>query len=169
MLARMAMMLAVIIVLSIVEHTLPPLPFMPPSVRLGLSNIVTMYTLFFMGKRYAFVLAVLKSGFVLLTRGVTAGLLSLSGGLLSIAIIILLALIFSNKASYLMLSVAGAVTHNFGQIIMASLILGTNLFSVFWPILLIAGILIGMLTGTLLRVVMPVMNLVLIDKEKEKS
>jgi heptaprenyl diphosphate synthase len=168
MLARMAMMLAVIMVLSIVEHMLPPFPFLPPNVRLGLSNIVTMYTLFFMGRRYALVLAVLKSCFVMLMRGVTAGLLSISGGLLSIAIIILLTLIFSNKVSYLMLSVAGAVTHNFGQIIMASAILKTNLFTVFWPILLIAGILIGILTGTLLRVVMPAMHRVFSDKNKEK-
>jgi len=168
MLAGMAMMMAVIMVLSILEHVLPPLPFLPPNVRLGLSNIVTMYTLFSLGRRYALLLAVLKSGFVLLMRGVTAGLLSISGGLLSVAVIILLTLIFRNKVSYLILSVAGAVTHNFGQIIMASAILETDLFSVFWPILLIAGTLIGVLTGTLLRVAMPVMDRVFKGKDSVK-
>lgn len=165
MLAYLAMMLAMITVLSMLEHMLPPLPFLPPNVRLGLSNIVTMYTLFFLGRRYAFVLAVLKSSFVFLTRGVTAGLLSLSGGLFSIILIIILTLIFQKKISYLMLSVAGAIGHNFAQIAMASAILSTDLFTVFWPILLISGVVLGTITGTLLRVVLPLMNKLIIDKQ----
>jgi heptaprenyl diphosphate synthase len=169
MLTYLALMLALIVVLSMLEHMLPPLPFLPPNVRLGLSNVVTMYTLFFFGRRYAFLLAFLKSAFVLLMRGVTAGILSLSGGLFSICVIILLTLFFRNRISYLILSVAGAIAHNFAQIIVASLILSTDLFSVFWPVLLISGTVLGTLTGTLLRVVMPFMNRMFIDKDGNKE
>jgi len=166
LLANLAMMLAVIIALSALEHMLPPLPFLPPGVRLGLSNIVTMYALFYMGRRYALILAVLKSGFVLLMRGVTAGLLSLAGGLCSIAVLILLTLACRQKISYLMLSVAGAITHNFAQIGVACVLLSTNLFLVYWPILLLSGVLMGTVTGSLLRVVMPLMRNIFLTKEK---
>ena len=49
-----------------------------------------MYALFFMGFPQALTLTVLKAFFVALTRGVTAGLLSLSGGLVSVLVMWLL-------------------------------------------------------------------------------
>ena len=54
------------------------IPGMLPGIRLGLSNLVTMYCLFFLGKGAGYTMAVMKSLFVLLTRGFVAGLLSLS-------------------------------------------------------------------------------------------
>jgi thiamine biosynthesis lipoprotein len=68
----LSLMLSLIFVLSIFEGMLPPLPF---HMRFGLSNVVTMYALFFIGRRAAFTLAALKSAVVLLTRGPVAGLL----------------------------------------------------------------------------------------------
>ena len=40
-----------------------------PGVKLGLANVVVMYALFFLGRGSAFTLVLLKSFFVLLTRG----------------------------------------------------------------------------------------------------
>ena len=154
-LTLLAMMLAMITALSALEHMLPPIPLLPPNVRLGLSNIVTMYALFFLGKQSAFALALLKSIFVLLTRGATAGLLSLCGGLFSLFCMIAAAAIFGDRISYLILSVLGAIAHNIGQIVTASLLTGTNLLTFYLPILIISGIVMGCVTGTLLRVVMP--------------
>ena len=168
MIVKMAMMLAMIVVLSYLEHMLPPLPFLPPNVRLGLSNIVTMYTIFFLGRRYAFLLAVLKSGFVGITRGVIAGMLSLSGGLFSIAVVIILLILFPDKITYLLLSIAGAVAHNFAQIVIASMIMSTALISFYWPVLIISGVIIGTVTGSLLRIVMPLMHRIYCRIEKEK-
>jgi Predicted membrane protein len=155
LLAHTALLLAISLALTSLEHMLPPLPFAPPGVRLGLSNIVTMYALFFMGRGRAVILAVLKSLFVFLMRGVTVGILSLAGGLTSLGIMIALALIFRKEISYLLLSIAGAITHNFAQIAAGSLIMETNLLSIYWPVLLISGIILGSVTGTILRVIMP--------------
>ena len=55
------------------------IPGMPPGIRLGLSNLVTMYCVFFLGKAAGYTMAALKSLFVLLTRGAVAGMLSLCG------------------------------------------------------------------------------------------
>ena len=85
-LTRTALLFALSIIMAYLEHLIPPLPFAPPGVKLGLSNIITMYTLFFIGIPQALIIAILKAGFVLLTRGTIAAILSLLGGLASVLI-----------------------------------------------------------------------------------
>ena len=150
-LTMLALMLSLIFVLSVFESVLLPMPF---HMRFGLSNVVTMYVLFFMGKRSAFTLAGLKSLSVFLMRGPIAGLLSLSGGMLSLFVIALLAAV-SQHASYFLLSVTGAVTHNLTQLAAASWLVSTNLFFFMLPIMVGTGIVAGSLTAVLLRCVMP--------------
>lgn len=154
----MGLMLAVIMVLTFIEHMLPPLPLLPPNVKLGLSNIVTMYCIFFLGKNEAFTLAVLKSGFVLLTRGPVAGLLSVTGGLLSVTVIALLLFIFKSRLSYLTASISGAITHNVGQIVAVSFLMGTSMIFYYLPVLIVTGILMGVITGTMLKVLLPIFD-----------
>lgn len=151
----MGFMLTLIIVLSILEGFIPALPYLPPGVKLGLSNIVTMYALFFMGKRYAFTLALIKSLFICILRGATAGVLSFCGGILSISVIILLIALFNKKISYLILSISGAIFHNVGQLIAVSILLNSNYVFYYFPFLLVAGIIMGFITGTILKTVMP--------------
>ena len=147
----LGLMLSMIFVLSILEGMFPPLPF---HMRFGLSNVVTMYALFFIGRRAAFTLAGLKSFSVLLMRGPIAGLLSLSGGVLSLLVIAIGAALWPN-ASYFFLSITGAGTHNVAQLALASWLTSTHLLLVFLPAMILAGILAGSLTAALLRVVMP--------------
>jgi heptaprenyl diphosphate synthase len=127
--ALTGLLFAVAIILSLVE-SLIPVPA-PAGVRLGLSNIVVMYSLFFLRRREAFTIAVLKSFFVLMTRGAVAGLLSLCGGLFSLLIMALLILVFRERVSYLIVSVSGALFHNIGQILAASAVLGSALWYYF--------------------------------------
>lgn len=159
--AFLGLMLAVIIVLSAIEQMLPPLPLLPPNVKLGLSNIVTMYCVFFIGKSQAVLLGTLKSFFVFLMRGFTAGLLSFAGGMLSIAVIILLVLLFKERISYVAISIVGAIMHNMGQIGAYSLILKTNILFYYAPVLLVSGIIMGVVTGTMLKILLPYMKKVL--------
>lgn len=153
--AYMGLFFAVAMVLNYVESAVPTSAFLPPGVKLGLSNIVTMYVMFFLGARYAVVIAVLKAGFVLLTRGFTAGVLSASGGLLSIGVMAIIIFLSHRKASYLMLSVSGAISHNIAQIVMASLITQTALIVYYLPILLVSGVLGGIATAGILKIILP--------------
>ena len=148
------LLFAAAIVLSLVEDSLQ-LPVPAPGVKLGLSNIIVMYALFFLGKREAYCVAVLKALFVFITRGPIACLLSLSGGILSITAIVLLILIFKDKLSYLTAGMAGAIFHNFGQLIAVSVIYTDLLAIVHLPVLLISGVIAGIATSTLLRVFLP--------------
>ena len=150
-----ALLFAVALVLSIVENSLPTLPNLVPGVKLGLSNIAVMYALFFLDKKPAFTIATLKAGFVLITRGPIAGLLSFCGGMLSLVIMSILLIIFKDKISYFVLSIFGSVFHNVGQFVAISLIYTNMYLWVYLPFLLIAGVIAGMATSTLLRFIMP--------------
>ncbi|MBQ8941063.1 MAG: Gx transporter family protein [Firmicutes bacterium] len=159
-LTRTALMLSLIIVLSALENMLPPLPALPPGVHLGLSNIVTMYALFTTGKKTAVLLNVLKSVFVFITRGAIAGALSLSGGMLSILIIIALKAALADKISFAALSVAGAVFHNAGQLAAITVILDNFAAVYYLPVLIVSGVVMGSVTGTVLNVVMPRLGMI---------
>ncbi len=154
-LTAMAMMLALILVLSYIEHLLPPLPYLPPQVRLGLSNIVVMYMLFSFGVRSALLLSALKSFFVVAMRGPTAGLLSICGGLLSVGVLWVFAAHQRGDKHYIAWSILGAIAHNIGQMAAASLLLQINVVLYYLPILIVSGALMGGVTGFVLRIVLP--------------
>jgi len=158
MLVLTSMIFAAALVLAVVENMLPPLPVPVPGVKFGLSNIAVMYALFFLGKKQAYAIGILKSVFVFITRGGIAGLLSITGGILSITVMILLMAIFKDKITYLVISIFGAVSHNIGQFIVITVIYtGMNMWAYF-PVLLISGLAAGIVTSTLLRFIMPAFN-----------
>ena len=75
--ALSGLLFALTMALSFAESAIAPMLGLMPGVKIGLANIVVMYALFFMGAKQALSLALLKSFFVMLTRGVVAGFLSL--------------------------------------------------------------------------------------------
>lgn len=155
--ARLGLLFALGIILSFLE-SLVPLPSILVGVKLGLSNIVTMYCLFYLGKRYAFILAVLKGLFALFTRGVTAGIMSVSGGIMSVLFMCLLLVLFKDKISLTMISVVGGILHNLTQLAVSCIITG-NLYSLYYfPVLLLSGTVAGILTGVMLKVLMPALK-----------
>ena len=160
-LTRTALLFALSIVMAYLEHLIPPLPFAPPGVKLGLSNIITMYTLFFIGIPQAFLIAVLKAGFVLLTRGTIASILSLLGGLCSVSVMALLSLPGrkdpSRKLTYLFLSISGAISHNLGQLIGVYFMISHS-FLAYVPVLLLSGLMMGLVTGSLLYLLLPALH-----------
>ena len=75
--ALLGVLFALAMALSFMESALTPLLGLLPAMKLGLSNVVVMFALLFLPRRQALLLAILKAVFALLTRGVTAGFLSL--------------------------------------------------------------------------------------------
>ncbi len=150
-----AILFAVALVLSLLESLL----WQPVGgVRLGLSNVVVMFALFSLGVGPACSIGVLKCFFVLLTRGLPAGILSLSGFALSFLILVLLHRVFRDRISYILLSVSGALAHNTAQLAVVSLLFNTPLALYYLPILGISGIIAGIITATVLRICMPILN-----------
>lgn len=157
-LALMGLLFALAMALSFLESLLPALPMLPPGIRLGLSNIVTMYALFVLGPVSGYTVAILKALFVLLTRGAVAAAMSAAGGAFSVTIMLLLSLLPGIKEQYLLLSVFGGAAHNIGQLVMARFIINNQYVWYYFPVLLAAGLLMGAITGMALRVVLPYLN-----------
>ena len=153
----MGLLFALAMVLSYVESMFT-VPGLPPGVKLGLSNIVTMYCVFFLGWKKGYTLAILKGFFAFLTRGATAALMSTAGGVVSVTVMLILIYLKRLKFSYTLISVLGALGHNFGQLAMASVLMHSTFVIYYMPIMAVSGIGMGVATGILLGVMLPYMN-----------
>lgn len=154
--ALMGLMLALASALQFLESLIPiPLPM---GVKPGISSVVVMVVLVKLGFPSAVMLAVLKSGFVFITRGGTAFCMSVSGGVLSTAVMgayYYISRKSKNGAGILPMSVLGGVFHNMGQLAAASVIMGSALTMSYLPVLVIAGIVSGIFTGILFKLILP--------------
>lgn len=143
-LVLLAMLTAVAMILSYVESLLPSVGI--PGVKMGLANIAIIFALFRFGWKEAAALSLVRVVLVSLLFGsVGAMLYSLAGAVLSLAVMALLRR--TDRFSTLGVSVAGGVAHNAGQILMAMLILQTRQLLGYLPVLAVAGIGGGILTG----------------------
>ena len=143
-LVLLAMLTAVAMILSYVESMLPSVGI--PGVKMGLANIAVIFALFRFGWKEAAALSLVRVVLVSLLFGsVGAMLYSLAGAVLSLAVMALLRR--TDRFSTVGVSVAGGVAHNAGQILMAMLILQTRQLLGYLPVLAVAGIGGGILTG----------------------
>ena len=154
--ALTGIMCALALALSYLETLIPAYPGFPPGAKPGLSNIVTMFMAGSSGTPFAFFITIIKGLFAGVTRGFTAMLMSLSGGILSTAAACLLFRFAKNKLGYIGISIVCAVCHNIGQLAAACIISGTaSLVVGYGPLLLIFAVVTGLLTGAILKAVMP--------------
>lgn len=137
--------------ISAAESMIP----LPLGVKPGFSNLPVMYSMSRQGGKYGFAICLLKSVFVLLTRGVTAFFMSLTGGVLSY--IVLLILYKKTNVSLMLMSITGALIHNFGQLCAASVIMHTSVFG-YSPVMIISGCIAGMVTGAVLKLLLDAMD-----------
>ena len=112
------------------------------------SNIVVMYALLFLRTRTALLLVVLKALFAFLTRGATAGFLSLCGGALSLAV--MLVLLHLPVSGYIFCA-GSALAHNLGQLAGAAVLLSSAMALGYAPVLLAAGLIVGGISCILSR------------------
>ena len=158
---------ALAVVLSFVESLLPTAYFMPPSSKLGLSNIPVMFSASKLSVGETLLVVVAKSVFVFITRGFTAFCMSLAGGILS-AFCMMILLRKKTDFGYAGIGILSALCHNSGQLIVSFFLVQTGAILGYAPVMLIASVGTGLLTGTLLRLVMPYFSKLINVKEMEK-
>lgn len=156
--ALTAILCALAIALNFLEGLIPPLPFLPPGAKPGFSNIITMFAAGSLGFPQAVVIALVKGLFSFITRGATAGIMSLSGGLLSAAAMYLLMRYARKHLGLLGISVICALCHNSGQLTAAMFITSTASIAYYAPALAVFGIITGAVTGVILRAVIPALE-----------
>ena len=143
-----AMLTAVMLVLGYIE-SLIPIPGVP-GLKLGLSNSVLMLALYWMGVPAACALLVAKvllSG--MLFGGVSGMLYAFCGGALR-SVLVYACCSFGTVG----VGIAGAVSHNVGQVLAAMLVLQTNRLVYYMGVLVLVGIATGAATGTLAALLM---------------
>lgn len=149
---------ALTIALSLLEGLLPPLPSLPPGAKLGLANIIVLLAACQAGLPSALLLTLLKGAAVFLSRGATACFMSLSGGVLSTLIVCLLFSLPKRPFGLAGISVAGAICHNLGQLLCSRVLMGTPAVWAYAPALLLLALPAGLLTGTVFRLLLPVLR-----------
>lgn len=158
--ALYGMFLALALVAGYLE-TLVPINLGIPGVKLGLANIVNMILLYMAGFPAAMAIAmarVLLSG--LLFGNGFAIVYSGAGALLSMLAMAVLKK--TGRFSATGVSIAGGVFHNLGQILVAMVVLETGALLYYLPVLIIsglaAGLLIGLVSGMLIRRLEPLIR-----------
>lgn len=146
-LTLMALCITIALILSYVESLIPAFVAVP-GVKAGLANIVIVFSLYKLGAKEAITISIIRVLLVSLLFGSIMSLFySVAGAALSLLGMILLK--NTNKFSCISVSVTGGVLHNIGQIIMASIILETNVLKYYLPFLLFSGIIAGIIIGIL--------------------
>lgn len=133
------------IILGYVE-SLISLGFFIPGVKLGLANLAIVTVMYIYGNKDAFTvnfIRILISG--LIFANVFSILFSLAGAVISFAVMAILKK--TDKFSVMGVSIAGGVSHNVGQIIIAAFVVETYSVVYYVPVLMVSGIVTGMIIG----------------------
>lgn len=143
---RLSLLTAIALTIFMVEAQIP-VPVPVTGIKLGLANIVTVYTVFTMGPGAG----CLVLGCRIFLGAVFAGnfssiLYSAAGGAVAILITILLRKVLREKQIWVA-GVFGALGHSLGQMAMAVLVTQTPGIAVYLPIMCAASIVTGTITG----------------------
>ena len=140
-----AVFTALAMIFSYVEAILP-INFGVPGMKLGLANLVIVTGLYYLNEKDVLLISltrIILMGF-LFGNGMSL-IYSLTGGILSYFIMILLKK--KTNLSVLAVSISGGVAHNIGQLIAASFVVNNFHIFYYFPALLIAGTITGLLIG----------------------
>lgn len=149
----MGLLLAFALILSYLEVLIPFQPGIP-GIKLGLANLAVVLCLYLLGWREALLLTIVKAilgGF--LFGSLFMILYSLAGALISALVMILLER--AGGFHLPVVSAAGGVAHNMGQLLVALFAVETYGVLYYVPILLLAGMGTGILIGITASLVLP--------------
>lgn len=145
-LVLLALLSAIALTIFMVEAQIPALVPIP-GIKLGLSNIVTVFTVFAIGPwEGAGVLFVRVFLGAVFSGNFSSILYSAAGGLCAIAVTMLLRRILSKRQLWVA-GCLGAIAHSVGQMAMAIFVTGTPGIAVYLPVMIACGIITGLFTG----------------------
>ena len=164
--AYMGLLLAFTLILSYIE-TLLPFQIGIPGIKLGLANLAVLLCLYLFGWKEALLLTTVKAllcGF--LFGNLFMILYSLAGAWLSCLVMILM-----KKSKWFhvpVVSALGGVMHNVGQLLVAAFVIKTYGVLYYAPFLIMAGLAVGFVIGSIAYLVLPYIQNILERKEPLK-
>lgn len=156
--AYLGLFCALTLILSIVEGMiLNILPF--PGIKLGFANIGIIIILYIFGLPSAILTGIIKSVFIGIFSGnIMSIAYSFAATITSILFMYVFKKLFKNNINIIFISVLGAEIHNTVQIIAAGIIMHSFSVILYLPLLLIAAVLCGALTGFIASLVLSRLN-----------
>ncbi len=141
-----ALLCAVALIIFTVEAQLPaPVPV--PGIKLGLSNIVTVFAVFMLSSKEAALILAVRIFFGAVFAGNFSTIFySLAGGTLALTAAVLLRRILGRKQIWVA-GCLGAVAHSIGQMAAAIVIARTPSLVIYLPVMLLCSIVTGLFTG----------------------
>ena len=149
--ATYGLLAAVALIFGYVE-ALFPLPLPVPGIKLGLGNIVVLFTLAGFGWRAGLAIAVVKVVVSALLFGNPMVLMYSAGGAALSFAAMWVALHWS-RLSIVGVSMVGGVFHMVGQLAVVAFTFSPYVALVYLPVLMISGLVTGLLTGYVCRLV----------------
>lgn len=145
-LTQLAVLSAIALTIFMLEAQIPPVVPLP-GVKLGLANIVTVFTVFVMGgKEGALVLAVRIFLGAVFAGNFSTIFYSAAGGACAILTTIGLRRVLKPNQLFAVGSL-GAVAHALGQMAAAVLLMGTPSVLIYLPVLIAISVVTGLFTG----------------------
>lgn len=133
--------------LSVLESAIP-LPIAMPGARLGLSNMVVLVTIIVFGFKDGIKVAMLKSTVLMLVTGsISSFIYSISGAILSCIMMYIAFKYWSRLFSLIGVSIIGALSHNFAQVSVASVIMNNLRIYTYLPFLMLMSLFTGYFVG----------------------
>ena len=149
--ATYGLLAAVALIFGYVE-ALFPLPLPVPGIKLGLGNIVVLFTLAGFGWRAGLAIALVKVVVSALLFGNPMDLMYSAGGAALSFAAMWVALHWS-RLSIVGVSMVGGVFHMVGQLAVVAFTFSPYVALVYLPVLMISGLVTGLLTGYVCRLV----------------
>lgn len=144
--AMLGMCASVALLLSYVETLFPPLFAAVPGIKIGLPNVAIIFLLYRFGVKEAAIVSFVRLIIVSMLFGNTMTLAySVAGAVLSLLTMALLKRM--NFLSTIGVSVAGGVSHNIGQILVAMVLLSTAEIGYYMIVLAVTGTISGIFVG----------------------
>lgn len=141
------MLISQALVLHVIERMIP-VPIPVPGIKLGLANVISLFTIIIFGWREALIVVGLRTLLgSFFGGGISSFLYSFTGGIISTIAMTLMYKYGKKMFSIMAISVIGAVFHNAGQILIASFVVSNARLFMYLPILLVAAVITGIFIG----------------------
>ena len=143
----LGLMVGYSLILYILETYIPnPFIVFFPGAKLGLTNIITLVSLLIFGFKETFIIVTVRVILSSIFAGPMSYLLfSIGGAYLSLIVMFLVTKI--TGFSVIGVSIAGAIAHNMGQLLVASILVENFLMITYLPFMLATSLVTGLFVG----------------------
>ncbi len=150
---RLALLVAVALILSLIENALPPILSFAPGVKIGLPNAVILFAIITLSVYDAGIIVVVRCVAISIFAGNVSSLMySLPAGLCAMAVQFAIYKFIFPRVGVIFISLVGACVHNAVQLFVASLITAQNLIYIF-PLMFVASVVAGLFVGVIVTLI----------------